>query len=172
MPSSVKASGIEIRQGNLYDGASLERSYAGADALFLVSFPSMGEERFALHKNAIDAAKVVGVRHVIYTSLSFRGGDDGSTSVAQVAQAHLRTEAYLKQSGLTFTILRMGTYAHLWNNYAGFLDISGGSAAAPLEAVMPDDGPAHWANREDLGEATGLIIANWVGGVCITFRIN
>ena len=121
----------------------------------------MGEERFVLHRNAINAAKAVGVRHIIYTSLSFCGGAEGNTSIAQVAQAHLKTEAYLKETGLSYTILRMGSYAHLWNNYAGFLDLSRDSEEV-LEVVMPNDGLEHWVNREELGEAAGHIIANWV----------
>lgn len=153
--------GIEIRKGNLYEPSTLEKSYSGADVLFLVSFPSMGEERFTLHRNAIDAAKAVGVRHIIYTSLSFCGGAEGTSSVAQVAQAHLKTEAYLKASGLTYTILRMACYAHMWNNYVGFLNLSG-DPEATLEAVMPNDGLEHWANRVELGEGAAYVIANWV----------
>ncbi|KAF7163050.1 hypothetical protein CNMCM5623_008070 [Aspergillus felis] len=160
IPAAVRETGIEIRKGNLYEPSTLVESYSGADVLFLVSFPSMGEERYKLHRNAIDAAKAAGVRHVIYTSLSFCGGAEGNTSVAQVAQAHLRTERYLKESGMTYTILRMASYAHLWNNYAGFLNLD----AAPdvvQEAVLPNDGLEHWANRAELGEATAKVIANW-----------
>lgn len=161
IPAAVRNTGIEIRKGNLYEPSTLEDSYSGAEVLFLVSFPSMGEERFVLHRNAIDAAKAVGVRHIVYTSLSFCGGAEGTTSVAQVAQAHLLTEAYLKESGLTYTILRMANYAHLWNNYAGFLNLDSDSGAV-LEAVLPNDGLEHWANRNELGEAAARVLASWV----------
>jgi uncharacterized protein YbjT (DUF2867 family) len=161
VPAAIRDLGIEIREGNLYEPASLVKAYSGGDVLFLVSFPSMGEERFTLHRNGIDAAKAAGVRHVIYTSLSFIGGTYGTTSVAQVAQAHLKTEAYLKESGLNYTIIRMATYAHLWNNYAGFLRLDTNPDAV-VDVVLPNDGPAHWVNRDDLGEATAKIIADWV----------
>ncbi|EXA29473.1 hypothetical protein BFJ63_vAg17241 [Fusarium oxysporum f. sp. narcissi] len=160
IPAAIRNSGIEIRKGNLYEPSTLVESYSGADVLFLVSFPSMGEERYVLHRNAIDAAKAVGVRHIIYTSLSFCGGAEGSTSVAQVAQAHLQTEAYLKESGLTYTILRMASYSHQWNVYAGFLNLDAASNAVQ-DAVLPNDGLEHWANRDELGEATARVIANW-----------
>ncbi|KAK4891479.1 hypothetical protein LTR27_009974 [Elasticomyces elasticus] len=137
LPPEIKASGIEVRFGDLNNPESLLRSYEGAEILFLVSFPSVSEERFQLHKNAIDAAKAVGIRHVIYTSLSF-GGQKGRTSFAGVLQAHLRMTEYLKASGLTWTIIRMGTYAHLWNNFAGILDVDG--SLEPFEVVIPDDG--------------------------------
>ncbi len=161
VPDAIRDLGIDIREGNLYDPESLVKAYAGGDVLFLVSFPSMGEERFTLHRNGIDAAKAAGIRHVIYTSLAFVGGPDGTTSVAQVAQAHLKTEAYLKQSGLAYTIIRMATYAHMWNNYDGFLRLDADPDTV-VDAVLPNDGPAHWVNREDLGEATGKVIADWV----------
>jgi len=56
VPQVAKDAGIEIRLGNMYDPPTLEHAYAGADVLFLVSYPSVGPERFQLHKNAIDAA--------------------------------------------------------------------------------------------------------------------
>lgn len=126
--------------------------------MFLVSYPSVGEERFHLHRNAIDAAKEVGVQHVLYTSLSF-GGPSGERSVAGVMQAHIKTVEYLKASGLKWTILRFPTYLHLWNNFAGFLDLN---SKGDTEVVFPDDGPNTWANREELGEATGKLLARWV----------
>ncbi len=162
----IKEAGIEVRFGDLTKPETLVSSYEGAETLFLVSFPSVGEERFQLHKNAIDAAKKVGIKHVIYTSLSF-GGRDGKTSSAGVMKAHLMTTEYLKASGLTWTIVRMGTYAHLWNNFAGFL-INDGSKD-PFEVVISGDGSNHWASREDQGEATAKIVANSVCPKRFTF---
>jgi len=155
----VKAAGIEVRFGDLNKPESLLHAYEGAETLFLVSFPSVGEERFQLHRNAIDAAKKVGISHVVYTSLSF-GGQEGKTSGAGVMQAHLQTTEYLKASGLTWTIVRMGTYARLWNNLAGFLTVDG--SRDPFEVVIPNDGLNHWTNRQDQGEATAKILANCV----------
>ncbi|KAI3325014.1 NAD(P)-binding protein [Xylariaceae sp. AK1471] len=175
IPATVRDTGIEISKGNLYEPSTLVDSYSGAEVLFLVSFPSMGEERFVLHRNAIDAAKTAGVRHIIYTSLSFCGGAEGSTSVAQVAQAHLKTEAYLKNlasSGLTYTIVRMASYAHLWNNYAGFISLDGVGTNVVRNAVLPNDGLEHWANRDEMGEATAKIIANWKNYINKTINLT
>jgi NAD(P)H dehydrogenase (quinone) len=102
----------------------------------------------------------MGVKHVIYTSLSW-GGPRGEESVAGVLQAHLKTVKYLKESGLTWTIIREATYSHLWNNLAGFLKLDG-PANEVQEVIIPGDGPNHWANREELGIATGRIVGNWV----------
>lgn len=158
VPPAAQAAGIEIRHGDLTKPETLLESYAGAEALFLVSYPSVGEERFQLHKNAIDAARAAGIKHVIYTSLTF-GGIDGEESVAGVMQAHLKTVRYLKASGVSWTIVREATYAHLWNNFAGFLQLG---TEGHLEAVIPETGPASWVAREDLGEGTARVVASWV----------
>ena len=103
----IKDSGVEIRRGDYGDPASLDQAFAGADKLLIVSHPSMTRElRVQHHKNAIDAAKRAGVKHVYYTSLAF-----ASDSVAFLMQAHLDTERYLKASGLTYTILTEGIYS-------------------------------------------------------------
>lgn len=154
----ARAAGIEIRHGDVRNPATLVKSYAGADALFLVSYPSVGEERFKYHKNAIDAAKTAGVKHILYTSLTW-GGPSGESSLAGVFTAHRHTMDYLKTSGLTYTFIREAVYAHLWNNFAGFLDVN---QTGPFEVVISNDGPHHWANRRELGEATAKIVADYV----------
>ncbi|RFU81046.1 quinone oxidoreductase 2 [Trichoderma arundinaceum] len=151
------AAGVEVRRGDFTNPETLAHTFDGAEALFLVSHPSVGEERFFYHRNAIDAAKNSGIKHIIYTSLTF-GGLEGESSVGGVTQAHIRTVAYLKASGLKWTIIRYGTYQHLWNNVAGFLRLDKDGDA---EVVIPNDGPNHWAHRADLGEATGRVLADW-----------
>ena len=168
VPPEARTAGIEIRLGDLTRPDTLLNSYAGAEALFLVSYPSVGEERYALHKNAIDAAKQAGIKHVIYTSLTF-GGVDGEESVAGVMQAHIQTTRYLKASGLSWTIVRVATYAHLWNNFAGFLQLDG-AEEEELDVVIPETGPNSWINRQDLGEGTAQIVARWVSDSIILLR--
>lgn len=152
------AEGIEVRRGDIREPETLLHAYAGAECVFLVSYPSVGEERYVLHRNAIDAAKKAGVKHIIYTSLTF-GGVDGEQSGAGVMQAHIKTANYLKASGLSWTIIREAIYAHLWNNFAGFIPLEG---TDEYDVVIPSDGPNTWASRQDLGEGTGQIVGNWV----------
>ena len=158
--TKAKAAGIEVRHGDMTKPETLVQSFAGADAVFLVSYPSVGEERFKLHKNAIDAAKKAGVEHIIYTSLTF-GGVDGEHSTAGVMNAHIQTVQYLKASGISWTIVREATYAHLWNNFAGFLNLD---KTGDCDVVVSHDGLNSWASRQDLGEATAKIVARWVRG--------
>ncbi|KAI0800226.1 NmrA-like family protein [Fomes fomentarius] len=147
----IKDSGVEIRRGDYGDPASLDQAFAGADKLLIVSYPSIAHQlRVAQHKNAIDAAKRVGIKHVYYTSLAF-----ASDSVAAVMQAHLDTEKYLKESGLTYTILREGIYSESFSMYFGFWHAS----QKEDEVLIPhSDGGIAWVCREDLGEGTAKIM--------------
>ncbi|KAH9888351.1 NmrA-like family protein [Cubamyces lactineus] len=148
---AIKESGVEIRRGDYGDPASLDQAFAGADKLLIVSYPSIAHElRVKHHKNAIDAAKRAGVKHVYYTSLAFAGN-----SVAAVMQAHIDTERYLKESGLTYTILREGIYSESYPLYFGFFNAAEGKD----EVIIPySDGGIAWVSREDLGEGTAKIM--------------
>ncbi len=159
MAPTIRSTGIDIPKGRSIPPSDADRGVVGRGCAVPSVIPVHGRAGFALHRNGIDAAKAAGIRHIIYTSLSFCGGAEDSTSVAQVAQAHLKTEAYLKESGLTYTIIRYGSYSHLWNNYAGFIDLSVDRDIVQ-DAVLPNDGQAHRASRDDMGEATGRVIAN------------
>ncbi|KZO92410.1 NmrA-like family protein [Calocera viscosa TUFC12733] len=157
----IKTSGAQIRQGSYTDSSSLDSAWAKADKLFLISYPGISREpRVAAHKSAIDAAKRLSIGHVYYTSLGF-GTGISPESVADVMQAHLETERYLKQSGLKYTIIREGIYSESWPLYLGFWSKEEGGD----EVIIPNaDGPIAWVSREDLGEATAKIIAEGAYG--------
>lgn len=157
----ARSAGIEIRRGDFTDPSSLEKSFQGADALFLVSFPSPSIERWLHHQTAIDAAKRVGINTVIYTSLMF-GGESGLESIAGVQQAHIKTIEYLKQTGLQYVIIRQGIYAESWWLYAGYQDPRFGKGdQSELRWVIPNDGPVSWVSWDDLGQGTALILADY-----------
>ncbi|KAF2160224.1 hypothetical protein M409DRAFT_60142 [Zasmidium cellare ATCC 36951] len=153
----ARSAGIEIRYGDMTKPETLLESYRGAEVLYLTSYPSTGFERYKYHKACIDAAKQAGVKHIIYTSLLF-GGLDGEESHASVMQAHISTVAYLKASGLTWTVVREATYAHLWNNFAGFVRVGDEGVN---EVVVAGDGRVSWADRRELGEGTAFVVAGW-----------
>lgn len=154
LPEHLQASGIHVRRGDYGAPETLDAAFAGADKVLIVSYPSIAHElRVRNHVNAIDAAKRAGVRHVYYTSLAFGYGTKPE-SCAAVMQAHLDTEAYLKKSGLKYTIIREGIYNESYPLYFGFFDPSKDN-----EVFVPGDGPIAWACREDLGEATARLLA-------------
>lgn len=103
--SAYAKKGVEIRPADFSDYKSLVTAFRGADRLLLISTDAIGA-RIEQHKNAINAAKEAGVKHIIYTSWP-----KAETSKALVSEDHLQTEKLIKESGLTYTILRNFNYA-------------------------------------------------------------
>jgi len=104
--SKAKSLGFDVARADYDDPASMEKSFAGIEALMLISGMGPNDVRIANHRAAIDAAKKVGCRKVIFTSFI--------NPVPQTkfvwAIPHIDTEAYLKASGLSYVILRDNQY--------------------------------------------------------------
>lgn len=86
---------------------TLLQAFAGIDKLFIVSTDSLTVPglRLKQHINAIHAAKEAGVKHIYYTSLN-----NPDTQPIFFAPDHLKTEEAIKESGMTYTILRNNWY--------------------------------------------------------------
>lgn len=101
-----KISGVEARKFDYSQTEGQVEALNGVDTLILVSSNEIGQ-RSTQHRNAIESAKKAGVKHIIYTSLL---GATNDNTVKSLAGEHVETEAVLKSSGLTYTILRNGWY--------------------------------------------------------------
>lgn len=77
----------------------------GIDTLLMVSARE-NPERVKEHKEFLDAAKLAGVQHIVYTS--FYGADEKATFT--LSRDHAQTEAYIKKLGFTYTFLRDNFY--------------------------------------------------------------
>lgn len=139
--------GVTVRQGDYSDPAALRTAFAGADRLLLVSSNDPGADAVALHRNAVDAAVAAGVGHVFYTS--HQGAGAGSPFVP--AQHHAATEDLLAGSGLRWTSLRNGFYAHSLQWLLGPWATTG-------TVSLPADGPVSWTAREDAAEAAAALL--------------
>ena len=97
--------GVDVRQADYFDYPALVQAFQGIDKVLLVSAVAF-TDRLRQHRNVIDAAKEAGVKHLFYTSIQ------RSTHfvMQEVTESDLATEAYLKASGLTYTILKNGYY--------------------------------------------------------------
>ena len=104
--SPEKISGVEARKFDYSKTEGQVEALQGVDTLILVSSNEIGQ-RFVQHNNVIEAAKKAGVKHIIYTSLL---GATNDNTVKSLAGEHVATEAALKASGITYTILRNGWY--------------------------------------------------------------
>lgn len=117
---------------------------AGVSVLVLISSNDF-DDRVGAHKNVIAAAKAAGVGRVIYTSIL-----RAETSPMLLAADHKGTEAALKASGLTYTLLRNGWYIE---NHTGSL---GGAIAAGALIGSAGEGRFSAAARKDFAEAIAV----------------
>ncbi|MGZ8178698.1 SDR family oxidoreductase [Williamsia sp. SKLECPSW1] len=145
--SHLAARGVEVRSGDYADPASLPAAFAGADQLLLVSSNDPAADAVSLHRAAIDAAVQVGVGRILYTSHQGASPD----SPFAPARDHAATEAMLAESGLPWTSLRNGFYAHSLAWLAGPWRDTGAIR-------VPADGPVSWTSRDDAAEAAAAII--------------
>ena len=107
-----RAKGVQVRQADYAKPASLATAFAGADKVLLISSSEVGQ-RVAQHQAAIDAARDAGVKLLAYTSIL-----NADRSSLLLSEEHKPTEAYLRASGVPFTLLRNGYYTE---NHTGAL---------------------------------------------------
>jgi NAD(P)H dehydrogenase (quinone) len=148
--ADLQAQGVAIRQGDYDNYASLVQAFAGIEKLFFVSGNDVAN-RVPQHINVVRAAKEAGVKHVAYTSFQ-RKTEDGSSAAAFVAEAHLATEKLLKESGLTYTILRNALYYEVLPLFMGPV-LETGTIYLPA-----GEGRAAFASRTDLGAAGAAVL--------------
>ncbi len=141
--------GIAVRTGGYADPASLPAAFDGADQLLLVSSNDPGVDAVGLHRAAIDAAVAVGVGRILYTSHQGAAPD----TPFGPGRVHFATEQLLAASGVAWTSLRNGFYAHSLGWLAGPWRETG-------RIAVPADGPVSWTAREDEAEAAAVILAS------------
>ncbi|WP_258104874.1 SDR family oxidoreductase [Marinoscillum sp. MHG1-6] len=146
--SPEKVDGIEARAFDYEKPDQLAEALVGVDSLLLISGNEIGQ-RARQHKNVINAAKEAGVKWIVYTSLL-----RADTSTINLAQEHLTTENLLKESGISFTILRNGWYTE---NYTGSLS---GAVEAGALIGSAGDGRISSAGRADFAEAAAVVLTS------------
>lgn len=138
--------GVEVRLGDYNDYPSLVHAFAGVDKLYFVSGNDI-PNRLTQQQNVVEAAREAGVGHVFYTSFQRDEEQEGSP-IAQVEEVHRLTELWLKESGLTYTLLRHGLYMDLLPMQLGEDVLKNGTVYFP-----GGDARIAFTLREDLAEA-------------------
>lgn len=117
--------------------------------MLLVSASDPSADAVTLHRGAIDAAVAVGVGRILYTSHQGAALD----TPFGPGRDHAATEQLLAGSGVAWTSLRNGFYAHSLNWLLGPWRETG-------VIPVPTDGPVSWTAREDAAEAAAIILAS------------
>jgi len=146
-PEKATDLGIEARAFDYTRAENLVASLRGIDKLLLISGNEVGQ-RLPQHLAVIDAAKQAGVKQLFYTSILH-----ADSSPLGLATEHLATEVAIKESGLTYTILRNGWYTE---NYTGSAK---GAVGAGAFIGNAGDGKIASAARVDYAEAAAVVLA-------------
>lgn len=146
--ADLAARGVQVRQADYDQPASLAAAFAGADKLLLISSSEVGR-RVPQHRAVIDAASAAGVRLLAYTSLLH-----ADTSPLPLAAEHKETESLIRAAGLPAVILRNGWYTE---NY-----LAGVPTALQYGVVSgcAGDGRIASASRADYAEAIATVLAS------------
>lgn len=105
--SELANQGVQVRQADFNDPASLSTAFEGVNRLLLISTDELAEpgKRLAQHKLAVGGAEQAGVKHVLYTSMP-----NPENSAITFAGDHLKTEQFIAASSMSWTILRNSWY--------------------------------------------------------------
>ena len=95
----------EIRKIVYANTSEVVEALKGIDILLMVSARE-NPERVKEHKDFLNAEKLAGVEHIVYTS--FYGADEKATFT--LSRDHAQTETYIKELGFTYTFLRDNFY--------------------------------------------------------------
>lgn len=148
--ADLSAKGIKIKIGDYLDYSSLLAAFNGVEKLFFISGSELGT-RVEQHRNAINAAKEAGVKHIIYTS-GFRKNETDTSPVAFLIRQHSETEKFIRASGISYTFLLNGLYADV---LPGFL----GENVFETGIFLPaGNGKAAFTVRLDIAEAAANIL--------------
>jgi NAD(P)H dehydrogenase (quinone) len=132
---ALKQRGVTVHPGDYNNPAALERAYAGSDVLMMISSMAV-TERIPEHRNAINAAKAAGIKHIVYTSTAGIHPQNPTLS----ASDHIVTEDDLRRCGMGTTIMRNACYAEVFPTVAAqpvlrsgeWVQVEGNGKLAPI----------------------------------------
>lgn len=143
------AQGFTTVRADYEDPDSLAAAYAGADLVVVISGQGTNDVRTAQHRNAFEAAKAAGAGRIVYTSAV----NPVAASLFDWAKAHEASEAWLKSSGIAYTILRDNSY---WSNVGELLKGAKQSGTLPFPGI--DAKVAYIAHADAAGALAGAIL--------------
>jgi NAD(P)H dehydrogenase (quinone) len=149
--AEFQTKGFNAFLGSYDDVNSLEKAMKGVDTVLLISSGDQGD-RMQEHKNVVDAAKKIGVKHIAYTS---RCLNNRNTLINKLMVEHFKTEDYIIASGPNYTFFRNILYMDAIPQFIG------GSIALEKGIFLPaGDGKVSFALRSEMGEAMANVLLN------------
>ncbi|GAB3162698.1 SDR family oxidoreductase [Telluribacter humicola] len=141
--------GVDVRKADYFDYPALVQAFQGIDKVLLVSAVAF-TDRVRQHLNVIDAAREAGVKHLFYTSIQ----RSSNFVLSEVTESDLATEAYLKASGLIYTILKNGYY------FEGLGYLIGSEVPDTEIRFTAGEGKIAFIKRTELAAATAALLTS------------
>lgn len=140
---------IENRVIDFNSKESLIEAFAGVETLFLLY--AMGEKMIEWNKNAVDAAKIAGVKHIVRSSGA--GSDSNASFLMPRVQGTI--DRYIMESGIAYTITQPAAFMQ---NFITFLtsDIKNGKVHQSLNI----DAKLNWIDVRDIAAVNAIILQN------------
>ena len=151
--NNYKADGITVKIGDYTNYDSLVKAFEGVDKLLFVSSSEI-ENREAQHENVVRAAKSAGVQHIVYTSF-MRNQERENSAIAFLQDSHLKTENWIKESGIAYTFLQNATYLDMLPMFIGEQVLETGVIMQPAE-----NGKSSLVLRQELAEAAAVVLTS------------
>ncbi|KAJ7724712.1 hypothetical protein DFH07DRAFT_946306 [Mycena maculata] len=164
------ARGVEVVAGNLFDKESLKKAIKGSEVVFGVTnfwdpevFPAdpAGKGEILQGKNLVDAAKEVGVKFLLWSSLPHvKNETKGLYTHVYHCDNKSVIEEYLRGSGLPHAVLLTGWFAeNLWK--IGSLQKTDTGYTIPIPKYGPEDKQSATWVAHDLGRTAVALISNY-----------
>jgi NAD(P)H dehydrogenase (quinone) len=144
----LQEKGIDVRIGSYDDIPSLDLAMQGIEKVLLIS--SNGQTRLQHHKNVLAAAKKARIKHIVYTGIAMKNIETAAIRPFMIDL--IKTEDYILESGLIYTVLRNTLYA-------GGNPLYAGAKVFETGIYLPaGNGKAPFALRREMGEAAANIL--------------
>ena len=160
----LKEKDLHLIEGDYNDYDSLVMAFKGIDLLYFVSGSDVFTRKLQ-HENIVKAAKEAKIGHVIYTSFQ-RKTDDETSPIAFVASAHILAEKLIRESGLTYTILKHALYSDIVPMFMCDQVLNSGIIFLPA-----GNGKASFTSRKDMASA-GVAVLTGKGHENKTYEIS
>lgn len=147
--ADLSSLGVELRQGDYLDRASLSRAFKGVEKLMLTATHAFTDRNTA-HANVIDEAVRAGVRHLVFMPISRKR--DSTFTMKEITAEDIFTVDRLRSSGLTYTLAEHPPFLDVLAFYVGK------DAHEKGVRVPPGTGKFVAATRADLAEAHAAIL--------------
>ncbi|KZV98203.1 NmrA-domain-containing protein [Exidia glandulosa HHB12029] len=160
--------GADVVEGDLSSYDSIKKAIAGAEVVFAVTFPVHGEGRSELEegKFIVEAAKDVGVKYLVWSSVPAISGTSGGKYRASFLDDKAEVDTYLRASGLPHSIVYTGWFLENWTRkeYPDCASLNEkGEITFKARWVPGTEAPLTWIER-DLGPSISALFNAYSAG--------